>query len=92
MSVTDIGLSWSKAEILVSLGIGCVTVFGNVAVSWRESSWWLSLLKPILHDWWLVPKQVLHTIRSGHIFHKELGVWYERPASAIFRIQPWSVE
>ena len=45
-----------------------VTVFGNVVVSWRESSCWLSLLKPILHDWWLAPKQVLHTIRSGHIF------------------------
>ena len=52
-----------------------VTVFGNVVVSWRESSCWLSLLKPFfLHDWWLAPKQVLHTIRSGHIFRKELGV------------------
>lgn len=51
-----------------------VTVFGNVVVSWRESSCWLSLLRPILHDWWLAPKQVLHTIRSGHIFRKELGV------------------
>ena len=58
-----------------------VTTFGNVEVSWRESFCWLSLLeKPILLDtlsWWLqwlAPKQALHTIRSGHIYHKELGV------------------
>ena len=52
-----------------------VTVFGNVVVSWRESSCWLSLLKPFfLHDWWLAPKQVLHTIRSSYYICKELGV------------------
>ena len=49
-----------------------VTVFGNVVVSWRESSCWLSLLKLILHAWWLAPKQALHTIHSGHISRKDL--------------------
>ena len=70
-----------SVELNISGGKQClrfillnVTVFGIVLVSWRESSCWLSLLKPILHDWWLAPEQVLHTIHSGHIFRKELGV------------------
>ena len=36
MSVTDIGLSWSKAEILVSLGIGrTFAVFQILGTCWE---------------------------------------------------------
>ena len=63
-----------------------VTVFGNVAVSWRESSCWLSLLKPFfLLDWWSAPKQVLHKISSGHIFRKELGVCHTKDLDHTYR-------